>query len=428
MLSLPSRYNDAVLLFSDRGKSFAGRSARIARRSRAIAIARAAETQIPAELRPRETDRFVVGVHFDGDEDSLYQLTQWLAPLEGLAAGLRADLGVDQPLGILCRSADHALHMAESTSLPVRFARLAEGLRTFMEQPQLRVVLYVNQAMKNFQALRFAGPAHVHLSHGESEKASMISNQLKAYDWVFTGGAAARERIRAALIGMPESRMIDVGRPQLDDERSLPTDWTGSTLAALPGPLAFFAPTWEGDSPAMAYGTVAQTGLEILTSLVAAGFRVIYRPHPRTGSVTREARRAREACERFARAHRRCFLDETPGVGWQFDVADASVAEMSSVAFDWLTTGRPLVMVRPSDARAEVLAGGLFDRAVSVLPGEARSVGGLLRDALAHPETSRVQAAELAQHYLGATGVGEQQTRFVDAVRLAIRLRSAGEA
>lgn len=104
-----------MLLLTDRSRSFAGRSARIARRSRAVAIARAAETRIPAELRPRPTGRFVVGVHFDGDEDSLYQLTQWLAPLENLAASLREALEVEEPLGILCRSAEHALRVAEVT-------------------------------------------------------------------------------------------------------------------------------------------------------------------------------------------------------------------------------------------------------------------------------------------------------------------------
>src|SRR5699024_9097894 len=137
-----------------------------------------------------------------------------------------------------------------------RFSRLAAGLATFMAQPDLRIVLYVNQSMKNFQALRHPGPAHIHLSHGESEKISMISNQLKAYDWVFTAGPAARERIAHQLIGMPETRMMDIGRPQLDEARRLPAAWTSSRAARGAGRVVFVAATWEGDSPEMAYGTV----------------------------------------------------------------------------------------------------------------------------------------------------------------------------
>ncbi|RAF63552.1 hypothetical protein DN546_34580, partial [Burkholderia multivorans] len=96
------------------------------------------------------------------------------------------------PFGILTRDARVAKHIASRTDLPVRFSRLTAGLEAFFSPPSLRAVFYVNQATTNFQALRFPAPAHVHLSHGESEKISMISNQLKAYDYVFTAGQAAR--------------------------------------------------------------------------------------------------------------------------------------------------------------------------------------------------------------------------------------------
>ncbi|HLS33855.1 MAG TPA: CDP-glycerol glycerophosphotransferase family protein, partial [Brevibacterium sp.] len=350
---------------------------------------------MPDTMRPRADDGFIAGVHFAGDEDSTYQLEQWLRPLEGLSAHLRDEFGVPRPLGILCRSADHALTIAELTDLPVRFSRLSAGLTTFMSQSDLRIVFYVNQSMKNFQALRFPGPAHIHLSHGESEKVSMISNQLKAYDWVFTAGPAARERISQRLIGMPETRMMDIGRPQLDEPRRTPAAWTSSSAAREAGPLVFVAPTWEGDSPGMAYGTVDRSGVSLLSSLFDAGFRVLYRPHPRTGVVSPAARRARQDCERLVESRAGGFLDTTAGVGWQLDVADAAVCEMSSVAFDWLATGRPLLMLRPADPRAEVIDGGLFDRARSLEADEAAEAGTVLRDVLADPAQARALADEL---------------------------------
>lgn len=411
-----------------RTASIAERGARIARRSRGAAAARVQESRVPETMRPRANDGFIVGVHFAGDADSTYQLEQWLRPLEGLHRHLRDEFGVPQPLGILCRSADHAREIAALTDLPVRFSRLSQGLATFMSQPALRVVFYVNQSMKNFQALRFSGPAHIHLSHGESEKASMISNQLKAYDWVFTAGAAARERISRELIGMPETRMMDIGRPQLDEPRRIPPEWSASSAAGERGPVVFVAPTWEGDSPEMAYGTVAQSGVSLLASLFDAGFRVIYRPHPRTGVASPAARRARQECERLVESRPNGFLDTTDGVGWQMDVADAAVCEMSSVAFDWLSTGRPLLMLRPADPRAEVIDGGLFDRARSLEPQDAEEAGTVLRDALAHSTEARELADELASHYLGPTGPGQQQSRFEDAAVWAIRLRTERKA
>ena len=428
MTELTRRISTAYRAARVRTTPYAERGARIARRARGAATERLLETRVPDRMRVSADDSFVVGVHFAGDADARYQLEQWLGPLEGLARHLSGALGVEAPVGILCRSADHALAIDGETSLPVRFSRLSAGLTTFMQQPGLRVVLYVNQSMKNFQALRFSGPAHVHLSHGESEKESMVSNQLKAYDWVFTAGAAARERIVDALIGMPESRMMDVGRPQLDGPRPVPMEWTSSAAASQQGSVVFVAPTWEGDSPAMAYGTLALSGVDTITSLFDEGFRVIFRPHPRTGVVSAAARNALAECRELVEQDSRGFLDTTSQVGWQLDVADAAVCEMSSVAFDWLSTDRPLVMIRPSDPRAQVIDGGLFDRASAIEPDDGHTVGERVRAALEDPTASGELAADLAERYLGPTGPGQQQSRFEDAVMWAIRLREERKA
>ena len=46
----------------------------------------------------------------------------------------------------------------------------------------------------------------------------------------------------------------------------------------------WYAPTWEGDRPSIAYGSLASHGVAIIEALVAdPSIRVIYRPHARTG-------------------------------------------------------------------------------------------------------------------------------------------------
>src|SRR5699024_9807328 len=149
-----------------------------------------------------------------------YQLEQWLWPFEQLESRLK-ELGFgDKPFGIMVRNATVAKYLKGVTAFPIRFSRLTKGLDEFMQASNLRAVFYVNQATSNFQSLRYPEPAHVHLSHGESEKISMISNQLKGYDYVFTAGQAARERIEQTLYGMSGDRKFDVGRPQLARPRS----------------------------------------------------------------------------------------------------------------------------------------------------------------------------------------------------------------
>lgn len=387
-----------------------GRS--IARASATLVRGRLAERGLDPTYAPQPDDAFVVAAYFAGDAASLYQLREWLVPFERLSERLVEEGHGEAPLVIFCRSADHARRITPATQLPIRFGRLAKDLEAFMGQPSLRVVFYVNQATMNFQALRFTRPAHVHLSHGESEKISMISNQLKAYDYIFTAGQAARERLLSTLVGFAqqggEQRMIDVGRPQLDAPRQAPQAW--QEMVNDERLTVFYAPTWEGDSPAMAYGTLKHNGPALVRGLLDAGCRVLFRPHPRTGVMDVETAQALSYLKQLVTEHPRGYLDDDARLGWQFDAADVCLAEMSALAFDWLATGKPLVLIRPDDPGAEVLPGGLFDR---VPAGDARDPSELIDMVTsAAGSTVRAEVQRVQAHYLGDTAPGEQQRRF----------------
>lgn len=381
-----------------------------------IAQGRWTESRLSADFAPQPSDRFVTCAYFASDMSSVYQLEQWLWSFDRLAERLREAGYGDEPFGIFVRDAVVARHLRAKTRMPVRFSRLTRGLDAYMTSPSLRAVFYVNQATGNFQALKFPRPAHVHLSHGESEKISMISNQLKAYDFIFTAGPAARARIARTLIGIDDDRMIDVGRPPLDRPRTVPGAWGDFAQTAPRGRVVFWAPTWEGDSPSMAYGTLPTSGLAIADSLLKAGHRVIFRPHPRTGVLDRRFADALESVTRRLEGDPRGFVDGSPAVSWQLDVADAAVFEMSSVAFDWLSTNKPLIMIAPTRAEAEVLDDGLFDRVPTVDPREAGAVGELITATEGDPGTS--------DHYLGDTNEGAQISRFIAAAERVIDSRS----
>lgn len=404
------------------------RAAQIVRKAADTVADRAASARVSSVLGPRQDEHFQVVVHFAGDSASVYQLTQWLWPFEQLAEHFN--------VGILCRSARTAQEIATRTELPVRFGRRVADLDSVLGSSAVRCVLYVNQSPLNFHALRYPRPAHVHMSHGESEKTSMVSNQLKAYDYVLIAGKAARHRIEGQLIGFDDDRMIDVGRPQLDAPAPAPQEWT-EYLTAIGGGsgsqtrrTVFWAPTWEGDSPSMAYGTLPVSGPLLARALTDAGLRIIYRPHPRTG-VNDPDFRAADAAVRAQLEQAGGFVDTTAAVGWQFAVADACIAEMSSVAFDWLTTGKPLALVRPADERAEIVAGGLFDRVPSVLPASAAEAVTAVLDTATSSGDDQTAATgsagevtadgslllrETAHYYLGDTAPGAQIRRFTEAI------------
>src|SRR5699024_12119185 len=83
----------------------------------------------------------------------------------------------------------------------------------------------------------------------ESDKLSMVSNKAKAYDKVFVAGQAAVDRHRKALLDFDVSKLVRVGRPQLDVQR--PSELSESTARTV-----MYAPTWEGENESNNYTSV----------------------------------------------------------------------------------------------------------------------------------------------------------------------------
>ena len=187
---------------------------------------------------------------------------------------------------------------------------------------------------------------HIQLGHGESDKGGSVSNQHKAYDLTFVGGPAGRERLARALYDFDaEARIREVGRPAARSRRprALPTGPTTvgcGCCTPRPG---------RATGPASATARCVSHGAAIIDALRAdPRVRIIYRPHPRTGRAS-AAHGAADARIRAALAADgdRHLIDTGP-YGWQWRFADACITDVSAVAYDWLATGKPLVITEPA--------------------------------------------------------------------------------
>jgi hypothetical protein len=351
-----------------------------------------------------------VMVHFaDGDPDrSLYQLRQWFAPL--------AVLHRTVPVAITVRSATMARAIGAESALPVAYLRKTIDIERYMLAVDPRVVFYVNHWEPNFQVMRYGRAMHVFISHGESEKVYMASGQLRAYDFAFVAGEAAVDRIRANLPNYdPAVRTRAIGRPQLD---FLPAD---RSAAATP-PTVLYAPTYEGDRPSMAYGSVESHGLAVVESLLAAGYRVIYRPHPLTGTITASAAVADRAIhERLAAANASLAPGRAPHVlgargslGEQMAESAVAIVDNSAMAFDWLVTGKPIVVTIPATA-AQSGVHSSFLAACYRLPAEdAGRAAEVVARALEGDALAEQRAFWIARHF-GDVSPGASTRRFVEA-------------
>lgn len=341
-------------------------------------------------------DEARVIAYFGSGSQYLYQIREWLAPLEVLAQKVS--------VAIVVRDPRVALLMRHVTTLPVVLARWLGDVDAVMTRYDPAVVLYVNQNVSNFDLLAYARPHHVFLSHGESDKVYMVSNQAKAYDVTFVAGQAAVDRYAAALHDFDTATKLRViGRPQLHIPQQPPADLPASDLDTV-----LYAPTTEGSGEVMEYGSLASHGVAMVSALLESGrYRVIFRPHPQAGRRLASHAAAKAAIEDLLRPPH--YVDTTPRFGWQTEVADALVCDISAVAVDWLTTGRPLVVTRPA-SRAPVLEGGMLAD-LPLLPADrARDVVAALERAATPAERARLQ--RWADYYFAPGDMGT----FVDAV------------
>src|SRR5690606_23976042 len=207
---------------------------------------------------------------------------------------------------------------------------------------------------------------------GESDKMYMTSNQYKAYDYAFVAGEAALDRLRRKLWDYDLGRKaIPIGRPQADHfAGELPYTPDGRTVV-------LYAPTWEGDRPAAAYGSIASHGEAIAAAVLASpSSRLIYRPHPRSGVLDADYRGAHErigaaiAAANAADPGAQHVYDDGPALGWQLAAADVAITDISAMVYDRLATGKPILVTRPVSPDADVDEGGFLGVA-DWLPADA---------------------------------------------------------
>ncbi len=360
-------------------------------------------------VTPLESGRIQIAVYFADTKVNLYQIRQWYAPL--------AELNERWPVAIISRSPSATLVMLDEAPVPVVYRRRVTDLEEFVNNQDLRIVFYVNQNTRNFQMFRYGRMWHVFVNHGESDKMYMTTNQFKAYDYSFVAGQAARDRLSRKLWGFDvDSRTFMIGRPQADhfvgELPYTPDDRT----------VVLYAPTWEGDREAAAYGSIASHGVTLVKALLATGkHRVIFRPHPRSGVVDEDYRRANESIiSAIASANARDrsaqhIYDDGKAMGWQLVAADVAITDVSAMVYDRLAVGKPLLIARPANPAAEIDTEGYLGAAEWLDAEDAADIVAIVDRVQHSPEAQRRLDYWVTRHF-GDTTHGEATRRFHVAV------------
>src|SRR5699024_6127036 len=161
--------------------------------------------------------------------------------------------------------------------------------------------------------------------------------------------------------------------------------------------------------------SLATHGPAAVRSLLEAGLRVIYRPHPLTGVRVPALGEADGALRELLVEAGGLVSTDRP-LAQDFADADLILCDVSAVTGDWLPTGKPLIITRAEDPQSRDAATALLSMSPRLTASEASEVGPIARD-LIEEDPLREERLELIEYYLGDTTPGSSLSRFLEACR-----------
>ncbi|MFI2711421.1 CDP-glycerol glycerophosphotransferase family protein [Micromonospora sp. NPDC018662] len=354
-----------------------------------------------------------VALYFAGPAKDVYQANMWLAPLA--ATGRRTV--------VLLRAAD-AFDQLADTRLPVVCVPAGVDFMN-LDLGSLRVALYAANVGANIHLLREPGVKHVFVGHGDSDKAASVNPYSKVYDEVWVAGPAGRERYARAAVGVLDRDIVEVGRPQLAGVHTFGSGATDHTFTVL------YAPTWEGwldDDPY--HTSLVLMGERIVAGLLAAGnLRVVYKPHPLTGTRSPKAKAAHERIVARIRAAggdtdptsldgaaHLVVTGRTPALFDCFNVTDLLVSDVSSVVSDFVQSERPYVVANPAGLPEDEFRRQFpTARAAYLLSADCGELAKILDVTRAGDDPMTEARRELKEYLLGPAGANPMD-RFRDEI------------
>ncbi|WP_460447781.1 CDP-glycerol glycerophosphotransferase family protein, partial [Angustibacter aerolatus] len=377
-----------------------------------LVVVAGALRQVRSDRRLRRAFRGAVAAHAPEfvvyqarPDDASYQVTMWLPYLQ--RTGRR--------FMIVTRAEGPARVLAGLTDVPVVACRTSRELEDLLV-PGLTTVFYVNAASGNGQMVRHSHLTHVHVGHGDSDKATSSNPTHAMYDRVFLAGQAAVERYAAQGVRLDLRRLQVVGRPQVEL-----VEPARRAVADVAEPTVLYAPTWRGDAEATELYSLPHAAA-IVQALLDRGVRVVFRPHPYSKDHPDDALRIAEVAGLLARDAERTGRDhlwgdraEQPSVFECFNASDAMVCDVSSVAVDYLHSHKPMAMYVPTPAADRFVEDYPVARGAYLLAHDLSGLDGLL-DQLLGDDALREQRERVRVRYLGDFSDEGYSDVFVRAV------------
>jgi protein required for attachment to host cells len=362
------------------------------------------------ELIKEEVLQEKIALYFYGGMAEVYQIEQWMNVL--------TELHKVEPIRIIVRNKNVHVKLRKISNIPVSYVNTINQLLTFYEESHFKVILYVNNGMKNFQSLIYHRALHIHLNHGESEKSSMHSNQSKSYDYVYVVGDAAYDRYKRHIINRKRANYVKIGRPQFD--------YIGEVRKNFDRKVILYAPTDESTHISMRYTSIERLGVDIVDIILAnPNYQLVYRPHPSTGKNSQVVKEINsEIIKKVQNAENGCVEKGLSAIDL-LSVVDLAIFDNSSLIIDFLNFDNPMFATDMFlDEYHDITPFKMLDGCLMLDEKNIENLGKLIADEL-KTDTLKNRRTEIKKYYLGEYAKGESTQLFIQKVLEAMNERDA---
>jgi len=342
-----------------------------------------------------------IALYFYGGMAEVYQMDQWLEAMESLDRV--------EPICMIVRNKSVYNYLSPLTNIDIIYYDTINELLTAYEDSNFKVILYINNGMKNFQSLIYHRALHIHLNHGESEKSSMHSNQCKCYDYTYVVGDAALDRYKRHIINIKRANYIKIGRPQFDYVKEVQKNFDRKVI--------LYAPTDESTHISMRYTSIERLGLKIVDTILGnPEYQLVYRPHPSTGKNSKEVDRInKKIIEKVDSAENGTVEKDLNAIDL-LSVVDLAIFDNSSLIIDFLHFNKPMFATNMFISEYHDIKPFKMLKGCMMLDEEnIDNLNQLISEQL-EKDPLKEQRVKIREYYLGDYKKGESTTLFIKKV------------
>ena len=271
-----------------------------------------------------------IAVYFFGGMGQTYQIKQWIDTF--------IELNKKHRIVVLTRSEDVTAYFKKILPFPIVCKESLASLMDFYHQSNFKVVIYVNNGVKNFQSLGYEDALHIHINHGESDKSSDHSNQVKMYDYIFVHAPNGYNNYVKYLVNLDTRKLVQTGRPQLDFVKPI-------TLNTYNRKVVMYTTTYEATHRSMRYTSVDVYGEKIVNQIIDSDdYFFIYKPHPNLGGNDPKVKEIHYKIIEKIDASKYAVMLDKEDVNNIYPIVDFAIFDMSSTMTDFLNVNKPFLL------------------------------------------------------------------------------------